>query len=366
MIPPHASYASRAWRPRQAFTLIEVIIATGLLTVAVVLILESGTVAEKNSRLVDSQMAILEDAERTRTTIQADMARSAVMLEYDPDTQRAKLDGDGKIRQLKPNVDNREARDAEGNFGTLPSDHSLRFVLMRTTRTTRKQPEQESASNTALAKTQAVGFEDYVTAPISPFFIVNTDDSGNALATPDCWRIAPVWESDRPQPSPPLGDPDKQEGLNFEDNANEMKLRLYRYVLVPESANVPGTISEGVAWDDDKYPDLTLDRDTPGAGGPDPGGTLRVGMLLRQYKNPGDANTTWVTTGPPLATGIQLHGFQFETYRSLQIANKPLLLGTNEVRLRMTIHRPLVPGGRRWPTVSQHFEIIAAMQRLDY
>lgn len=338
---------------RSGMTLLEVFIASAILLVVLGGALASGTSATNYANLTNVDVLALEDSDRARTALYNDASNSAYLPQPNG-TDLTQIQGLVPAVNLYPTVN---SLTSSGNAG-----RELRFVKFRTSMNIDDDPNQLIPYTARFGDVNttysAVHFDEVGAALTqsypSPFFILNP--SGGA---PGVWFVAPVFET-----SKSIG------YLNFSDNVTTTKLRIYRYILVPDGQTVTslpdtttGDISNGAAWTSTYPTDTDFPIITP-SGVP----VIRTGQLLCQYRNPGTGNR-WITLGQPLASGIQLPP---ATPASGDLplftitANDPTgTVGYNEIHMRFTLLRPLM-ANQTWPVISRTVDAVASLKSITF
>lgn len=314
---------------RCGMSLLEIVFAVAILFSVMAAALSFSTMALAEAKVATQDVNALEQIDRLRSTLGSDMLVSGILPAYDAVSYKTK---DVSVVPYPPYPDIPAT--------SFPVGSEFRFVRMRTSLEVTADPKTEGTAYSTMARSTAVHLDQLSRCQASPFFILNPEGGGSGA-----WYLAPTWESNRA-------------GLTFAENCGTdaatnasnpgRYLRIYRYVLVPDKSAIPATISDSVTYTASQYPDISRGKATVPIG---------LGMLLRQYHNPGD--TVWKTTGLPLATGIRYDTIRFSTRRT-----EPSLKDT-EVRLHLELHRPAnanVP----WPTMVTPVDISAAMQSISY
>jgi hypothetical protein len=272
----------------------------------------------------------METLDRIRSTMSADMNQSALMVKYDTTNKIAAIDAStGKNITLFPSI----AQDGR----------ELRFVRLRNSINAAASPLMESAYGSNIATSDAEILSNYALATTSPFFVVN-DDAG----LPGFWNVAPVWESN-------------ETGLTFAENANPEKLRIWRYILVPHTSNIPASIADGEVYATSSYPTYVIN-----------GQTLRRGMLLRQFRNAG--SSLWQTVGLPLSDSVvfdeandenkaNLPCFIFATAYDGVVRADTEVVADHEIRLKVSLAMEPQQSG---PPVLLDLRFAFPFRRIDF
>jgi len=242
------------------YTLLEVIIASALMFSLVASLLSAWAATMDFSFMVNENLKRMETVDNIRTIIHADFNQSAQLVQYDSAVMVAAINATTNENvTLYPSI--------------VQSGREVQFVRFRTSITAATDPFNQNPNLENLIGTNGQALSQYALAPVSPYFIINPNGG-----LPGYWNLSPVWDSDRTQ-------------LTFNENADPVNLRIYRYILLPYSNVVPATIAVGLTYSISSYPSY-----------PEAGPTLLRGMLVRQYRNA--AATTWQTMGLPLSDAI--------------------------------------------------------------
>lgn len=300
--PPTATNEARM--RCSGYTLLEVIIASALMFSLVASLLSAWAATMDFSFMVNENLKRMEAVDNVRMNIQADFDQSAQFVQYDSTVMVAAINATTNENvTLYPSI--------------LQSGREVQFVRFRTSLTAATNPFNQSQNMENLIGTNGQALSQYALAPVSPYFIINPNGG-----LPGYWNLSPVWDSDRTQ-------------LTFNENADPVNLRIYRYILIPYSNVVPATIAVGLTYSISDYPSY-----------PEAGPTLFRGMLIRQYRNA--AATTWQTIGIPLSDAVVFDTINDENSTTLPcfifasafdgIARTGTeSIGDNEVRMKLSL-----------------------------
>lgn len=327
---PYPMPATSRTAARPGYTVLEVLVAAGIMFALVGSLLSAWSATTDFSYMVNENLKRMETIDRLRATMGMDMNQSAQFVRYDPSVMVASVDATtNEPVTLYPAI-------SQGG-------RELRFVRFRTSISAAATPGGERPYRGNLAGTNAQPLSQYALAPTTPSFVVNP-----AAGLPGYWNIAPVWESNRT-------------GLTFDQNADPANLRLWRYILVPYTATTPRTIADGVTYAASSYPTYVAE-----------GRTLCRGSLLRQYRNSG--SSTWQTDGEPLSEAVvfdsannenntTLPCFVFATAYDGVTRTGVEQVNDNEIRLKLTV---AMEPQQRGPAVLLDLRFAFPFRRIDF
>lgn len=208
---------------RQAFSLLEALIATSLFAVVMAAVLQS-MVATTNYVDFDTTRSDLTTAAmQCQNRVINDLANAAWFYEWDEKADRPRLDDKTKKRNvLFPKVSDSGSR--------------LVFLKLRTSLTVDPIPSKEQYGYFSFRNktTEPVEFSHYVDSVPTPLMVMNP----KYIADPQLF-VAPVWES-------------QEKLLDFDQNQDPTNLRHYMYLVETNAVGVPCLVRKyhkGYAFD---------------------------------------------------------------------------------------------------------------------
>ena len=313
------------------YTILEVSIASAIMFTLVTCLLSAWSSSTDFAFMVNENLRRMEEVERIRTVITNDFNQSAQFVQYDTSVMVASVNtSTNENVTLYPAI--------------LQGGREVRFTRLRSTITATTNPTSENNYQENFIGVNGQALSQYALAPVSPCFIINP-----SAGLPGLWNLSPVWESNLA-------------GLTFNQNADPINLRIYRYILVPYTNTTPTTLLDSVTYATSAFPTY-----------PEAGPTLRRGMLLRQYRNAN--STTWTTLGQALSNAVV-----FDTNNLESDTTKPCfifasdydgvtrtdteIVNDNEVRLKVSIGMQLQKLNTAVVTLDLRFSF--PFRRIDY
>lgn len=340
--------SNRQSAAKYGHTLLEIIIAMTITVVLTGSIIGAWISYAQFQFGVDKNLETLRSLTAVRTTLSDEFRKTSNFSPFD-------VDDIGNIKDSKNYAKMHIIEDkttTPSNLVDVPviqypevaSDgREIQYVRLRTTLIPLPKATDQRLYFTNLGKTNAIRLNDFGASRATTSIILNT-----AAGDPDLWNISPVWDSDLTN-------------LNFVDNSNPKKLRIYRYVLLPYSSTVPSTTGQLPAATKNNYPAYSASNPT-----------LLRGMLVCQYANASSA--TFTTIGPPLCDTIifndgntinSAHNFKFSTadHNSIISNAESIFPENNEIRLSLSIAQET---SRNGPLIIRDIRLSFYMRRAEY